>query len=807
MTSWFSRVLAVSRLEVHQVLSHPIEWLTAVVAPLFWCLVLAIAFHAGTLSGLSVGLVDLDRSATSRAAAQAIDALPSIQIETFENGIEADQALRRSETFATIVIPQNFELDQRRHAPAPITVEINKSWYAIGTLLEVDLKTALSTLSLEKAVIQAEQRGGTFSENAQRLRLTMPDIYFLGNTAFNFVAYLLPTILPGVLALGALLAFITMLTREWRAGGVRRLLEVAGGSGTAVVIGKLLPWLAVFLVCGSVWVAGFAGSQGWGTSGHFFFWFTATWLLILSMAALAALSVAVSLTWVLALSGGICLIAPTFPFTGFSFPLDSMTPGAQFFGQLLPLTHYLQAQAQVWVLGSPIDAILKTQGILALFPVVMFAAALPLLSVRLQHWKRQEEMSADLTTAELEAPGAPIAIVRTGFWRTFALTIKNAILSRDTIAIFGGAVAFYLIFYGWPYAPQQVEHVQTAIVDLDHSSASRRLIQAMEGTPALHVTSIDQDGTSTMEAFRRGDIAVVVTIPQDYEKSMGRGENSTIHILGSGAFPVKARAVQAAISTLVMDPAMRVDQASLLTPGLPPMMLSAAAAERDEQTGINVVYRFNEISGYGNYTVPAVGPIILQAVLLMGLGMSLGGWLSQPHFSPFVRDAVARPWCEGIAIAFAFWTIAFGWFLYMQGFAFSFGEYGAMSTPSAVLLLGACYGAAIVVFGMAAVTLIRPNAWTAPFFVVMSAPALFISGAVWPTADLHPLTVELAQLIPSTPAIHASVAAAQDGAQLADILPDCLHLLILTAVYGLFALWRLHRLQAMARPYAINDVA
>ena len=38
-------------------------------------------------------------------------------------------------------------------------------------------------------------------------------------------------------------------------------------------------------------------------------------------------------------------------------------------------------------------------------------------------------------------------------------------------------------------------------------------------------------------------------------------------------------------------------------------------------------YRFNEISGYGNYTVPAVGPIILQAVMLMGIGMSLGGWL------------------------------------------------------------------------------------------------------------------------------------------------------------------------------------
>ena len=91
------------------------------------------------------------------------------------------------------------------------------------------------------------------------------------------------------------------------------------------------------------------------------------------------------------------------------------------------------------------------------------------------------------------------------------------------------------------------------------------------------------------------------------------------------------------------------------------------------------------------------------------------------------------------------------------------------------------------------VTLIRSNCWTAPVTVVMSAPALFISGAVWPTANLHPAVAALAELIPSTHAIRASVAAAQDGA-------------LFSVVYGLFGLLNLKVIPENPRELAANDV-
>ncbi|MDO5530889.1 ABC transporter permease [Sutterella sp.] len=808
MPGWFNGVARCARLEAAHVLTHPREWIAGIFVPLLWVVIIALAFGQGLLMRLPVGFVDLDRSALSRETFLALSALPSTELLVFENSLEADRAIRAGRTYATITVPEDYEYDNRRGTGAPVALEINKSYYAIGTILEVDVKTALSNLSVARlAVRAASAMGGTFTENARHLRATFPDVHFLGNTGFNFVAYLLPTLIPGLTALGALLSFVCMFSREWREGGMRRMMDAAGGSVSAVVAGKLLPWLTVWLTAITVWAAGFAGWAGWGAAGPMILWFTAGWLLILSMAGLALMTLALSPSWVIALSASICLIAPTFPFTGFSFPLDAMTPGARLFGSFLPLTHYLEAQAQIWVLGSPLDAVARTQLIFALLPLGMFAIAMPFLAARVRKLVRTETAGEELTEAALETPGAltdSAARPRTGFWKTFLLSTRHAFLSRDTIAILGTAVAFYLVFYGWPYGEQQIENIPTGIVDLDRSGVSRRLINAIDGTPAARVAFVAHSEAEGLDAFRRSKVDVLITIPPGYSEDLAGMKNSTLHVLGSGAYPVKARAIQGAVTGVLTDPAARADLASVLTPGTPAATLMAMKLAAPS---VLVSYRFNEISGYGNYTVPMVGPVIVQAVMLMGIGMAVGGWLARRPREAYLRDAVLRPWCEGLGMVFAFWVIAFAWFLYMQGFAFWSGDYGAMENPPAVLLVSACFTAAVTAFGLAIVTTVRSNAWTAPVTVILSAPSLFVSGAVWPVENLHPVARGIAQIIPTTPGIIASAAAAQDGAALADILPACLHLVLLTALYGIYALMRLGTLRESGRAISSADLS
>ena len=181
-----------------------------------------------------------------------------------------------------------------------------------------------------------------------------------------------------------------MLVREWRDGGATRLLAAANDFASAAILGKLLPWFVFYVVLGLCWVFGLTGVLGWTAAGSVGIWIGATVMLIAAMASIAVLFTAASLSWPIAVSALICFAAPSFPFTGFSYPLESMTPGAAFFGQLLPLTHYLAVQGECWILNSPLDHVFTRLAPLALLIVVPMAAGLPILGVRLRAWSSKD---------------------------------------------------------------------------------------------------------------------------------------------------------------------------------------------------------------------------------------------------------------------------------------------------------------------------------------------------------------------------------------------------------------------------------
>ena len=377
-----------------------------------------------------------------------------------------------------------------------------------------------------------------------------------------------------------------------------------------------------------------------------------------------------------------------------------------------------------------------------------------------------------------------------GFWYTFLHTIKASFLSRDTILIFAGAIAFYLIFYAWPYGNQQIQHVPSAVLDLDRSAA-RRLVTAMDASPAISVVRITQDEGEAMEAFRREEFSVLITIPKDFEKSLTRGENVTVHVLGNGAFPVKARAVQAALGGVVTDKTKLLDDAAIYATGLPG---TSVHSHHQAAPGLRVQYMYNEIGGYGNYTVPVVGPVIIQAVMLMAITMALGGWLVAARREPFVEAALDRPLHRGAAVWLAFTLITFLWFVYMQGFDFWWHEYGSMRSVAATLGTGLLFSASVASFGMAVTILLGSNRWSSQAVVMISAPAVFISGGIWPMTNvLSEPVFALSLFIPTSPAVPALLAASQDGALTESILPYWGILGIQTLFYLSTALHLVHR--------------
>ena len=670
----------------------PLLWLTGIVVPVFWCLAVVAVFATGLMRNIPVGLVDYDNSAESRDLIRSLDAVASVDFINYENPQAATADLATGNIYALFVIGHNWsEKTSGSRSDSALELFLNKSYYAIATTVETDLKLALSQIQVGQMLEAASVVGGGFAGNKERLAVLDADILIAGNPALNFKAYLLTTILPGVLALGAILTCVGSLTREWRLKTVHQVVGTYSHL-TGFLLGRMIFWLVLYSLMGLAYLAWFTGWEGWGVQGSLVAWALGIVLFFASMPALAMLYTSLSPSWIIAMSVAIGTTAPIFPFTGFSFPLDSMDSVAQLLAQFLPLTWYLRLHSSQWVLGSDLSHTIHLLSMLSLFVIIPAAVGLALLPMRMRKWAQKELKPHSVV--DLPEP--------IGFWETVRTVLARGAFTKDTFVIFVIAVAFYLLFYAWPYAAQNVTSVQTAVVDLDRSAASMALNLVRAGAP--------------LETLKK----------------------------------------------LQMAPVAFAD-----------------------------VNLYNPLSGYASYIVAAVMPVIIQAVMFVSIVMSLGGWLasSQP---PSVLRAVCRNTRGFAALYTAFWLFSLVWLAYALGPDFVLFDFASMQNPGATLLMASIFGAAVVSFGLAFTFAMGTNAYGAQFFVVISAPALFLSGVVHPLFDMTPPALALRLFLPSTSGINGLVAVSQNAAPLYAVMPQLAHLLVLAVAYGVlaFVLWK-----------------
>lgn len=752
-------------------------WLTGIVMPILWCLAVAGVFATGLMRGIPVGLVDFDASTQSRELIRSLDAVASVDFINYADEQAASPDLASGKIFALLVIGRNWsEKSAGSRSDSAVELFLNKSYYAIATTVETDLKLALSSIKLDNLIQSAASIGGGLAGTRERLAVLDADVLIAGNPALNFKAYLLTTIVPGVLALGAILTCVGALTREWRQHRVQKLLMTCTHL-RSFMLGRMTFWFAVYSVMGLAYLAWFAGWEGWGVQGSLMAWISGMLLFLASMPALAMLYTSLSPSWILAMSVAIGTTAPIFPFTGFSFPLDSMDALAQTLGQFLPLTWYIRIHSTQWVLGSDASHTLYLLAMQSLFVLVPLAVSLLLLPKRLRGWAQAESKAKE----PVHHPEPQ------GFLSLVGGIIARGALNRDTFAIFVLAVAFYLLFYAWPYSAQNITSVQTAVVDLDKSAASRELIERIRSVAMIDVIAVSTDRAVGEQLYKTEKAAAVVTIPENFEEHLLSGKHTTVALTANGAFPVKARAVMAGVMGVVGEASSAAVALNLVRAGAP---LENVKKLQNAPISFADVNLFNPLSGYASYIVSAVMPVIIQAVILVSIVMSLGGWLAQSR-TPSVLRAICRNRSGFVALYTAFWLFCLVWLSYALGPDFVFFEFASMQNPIGTIVTGVLYAAAIVSFGLAITFAMGTNAYGAQFFVLISAPSLFLSGVVHPLFDMTLPSLLVRLLLPSTPGINAMVAVSQNAAPLSSVSWHLLHLAILAVLYGAvaFVLW------------------
>ncbi|MBR7097354.1 MAG: ABC transporter permease, partial [Alistipes sp.] len=84
-----------------------------------------------------------------------------------------------------------------------------------------------------------------------------------------------------------------------------------------------------------------------------------------------------------------------------------------------------------------------------------------------------------------------------------------------------------------------VRNVNVAVVDLDRSTASRRIVSHIEASEYLSLVGTTSEYSLAMEGLEQGNIDVIVQIPYDFERDMAVSLPQKISIIANAVNATK----------------------------------------------------------------------------------------------------------------------------------------------------------------------------------------------------------------------------------------------------------------------------
>jgi ABC-2 type transport system permease protein len=357
----------------------------------------------------------------------------------------------------------------------------------------------------------------------------------------------------------------------------------------------------------------------------------------------------------------------------------------------------------------------------------------------------------------------------------FLTAIRRIFTDRVAIIFLLISPIMYSAIYPTAYTGQLASQIPIAVVDLDNSALSRKIVQRVSATQQARLVTSTASANTARSLMQKRDIHAFILIPEDYSEKIMEGESGDIIIYGNGAYLLRASAgITAIIGALTESGAAIVlEQSSVL--GAP-----SAQPIQEIQRPL-----FNTREGYGSFIVPGVIMMIAHQTLLIGLATVAATMREERGHRPKTTPS------RLLGMATAFFLIASATTVFFIGFVFWFNDYPrAGGAPLALFLVIMLFAMATVAAALALASFFKTRERPIQLWVTTSVPIFLLSGLTWPPEITPDWVVWLGKAFPTTPGIRAMTSLNQMGASLQDIAFDLLNLLLLTLFYSLVALIR-----------------
>lgn len=307
-----------------------------------------------------------------------------------------------------------------------------------------------------------------------------------------------------------------------------------------------------------------------------------------------------------------------------------------------------------------------------------------------------------------------------------------------------GPLLGLLLFYTL-YSAQVITAIPTAIVDLDHSGASRELVDQFSNAENLKVVAFLANFAEAEMLLQKGDAIVGIVIPEDFARNTALGRQTNIAVRIDGSNFIYATNASNAVLTVTRTISAQIGVTGMVARGIQP----AQAREAYQ----SIVFRdegwFNPALNYGYFLILALALNLWQQFCMLAACMNIigetgtGSWTqmkalglskmqlfvskSLVHIAVFM--VMALPvyalsfYIFKLPLHCSFWLL----FLFTLVFAVSLHSIGTLASSLATSALNATR------FGM-----------------IIALPSFVLCGYTWPLEAMPYYLQQLVKVLPQT---------------------------------------------------------
>ncbi len=349
------RVAAVAGKEVRQLRRDRLTFGMIIGVPLLQILLFGYAINYD-VRGIRTGVVDYANTTESHrlvSAAQATQVAKVVRVASSPSELES--LLDAGDIDLAIVIPHDFDRRVADGRPAAQLL-INGS---DPTLEGIARGLAMMPFGSGAAPPARVFEARTYYNPERR-------------TALQIVPALTGVILHLTMVLFTAIAIV----RERERGNLELLITTPVRT-IELMVGKILPYVAIGLIQATIVLLVGAWLFGVVVRGSVFDFYLATLAFIMASLVLGLLISTIARTQFQAFQLMVFTFLPSMLLSGFMFPFDGMPRVAQWLGELLPLTHFVRLARGIVVRGAPIgDLSADVWALLAFFTVFLFVTVL-----------------------------------------------------------------------------------------------------------------------------------------------------------------------------------------------------------------------------------------------------------------------------------------------------------------------------------------------------------------------------------------------------------------------------------------------